>query len=161
MWRRRWITASITILLIVITAIYGITHTSISALPDPGPVETRVATEVRNWFVRRAARAPLAPEPTDTAESVSKGSAILGMACAFCHGREGRKPTAIGESMYPRTAPLGSPGVQALSNRELFWVVQNGIRLSGMPGFGKVLSDDHIWDVVHYLRTLPAARRTR
>jgi mono/diheme cytochrome c family protein len=48
--------------------------------------------------------------------------------------------------------------VQQYSDPELFWIVKNGIRLSGMPGFGKVESDEHIWDLVRYLRTLPGKK---
>jgi mono/diheme cytochrome c family protein len=51
--------------------------------------------------------------------------------------------------------------VQAYSDRELFWIVKNGIRLSGMPAFGKVESDEHIWNLVHYIRTLPAAAKAQ
>ena len=58
--------------------------------------------------------------------------------------------------MYPRAADLTSPGVQWYSDRELFWIVKNGIRLSGMPGFGRVEPDEHIWNLVHFVRTLPA-----
>jgi mono/diheme cytochrome c family protein len=60
--------------------------------------------------------------------------------------------------MYPRASDLTSPEVQQYSDRELFWIVKNGIRLSGMPAFGKVESDDHIWNLVHYLRTLRRGR---
>jgi mono/diheme cytochrome c family protein len=56
--------------------------------------------------------------------------------------------------MYPRASDLTSLGVQQYSDRELFWIIKNGIRLSGMPGFGKVESDEHIWDLVNYIRTL-------
>ncbi|HKT90224.1 MAG TPA: cytochrome c, partial [Candidatus Sulfotelmatobacter sp.] len=52
-------------------------------------------------------------------------------------------------------ANLASAGVQKYSDRELFWIVKNGIRLSGMPAFGRVEPDEHIWDLVLYLRTLP------
>ncbi len=44
--------------------------------------------------------------------------------------------------------------VQQYSDRELFWIVKNGIRLSGMPAFGKVEFDEHIWNLAHYVRTL-------
>ena len=57
--------------------------------------------------------------------------------------------------MYPRAADLQSPKVQSYSDSELFWIVKNGIKLSGMPGFGKVEPDDHVWDLVLYVRTLP------
>ncbi len=41
------------------------------------------------------------------------------------------------------------------ARQELFWIIQNGIRFTGMPAFGKVESPDHIWDLVNYVRTLP------
>jgi hypothetical protein len=40
--------------------------------------------------------------------------------------------------MYPRAADLLSKGVQNYSDQELFWIINNGIRFTGMPGFGKV-----------------------
>ena len=54
-----------------------------------------------------------------------------------------------------RAADLTSAEVQGYSNRELFWSVKNGIRISGMPAFGSVETDLNIWSLVHYLRTLP------
>ncbi len=53
-----------------------------------------------------------------------------------------------GRWMYPRAADLTSREVQRYSDRELFWIIKNGIRLSGMPAFAKVESDEHIWDIV-------------
>ena len=58
--------------------------------------------------------------------------------------------------MYPRPADLTSKQVQSYSDQELFWIIQNGIRFTGMPAFGKVESPDHIWDMVNYVRTLPS-----
>ena len=66
----------------------------------------------------------------------------------------GRVPTDAGRWMYPRAADLTSLEVQSYTDRELFWIVRNGIRLSGMPAFGKVESDEHIWTLVHYVRSL-------
>lgn len=63
--------------------------------------------------------------------------------------------------MYPRAADLSSAEVRGYSDRELFWIVKNGIRLSGMPAFGKVESDQHIWSLVHHLRSLnPPIRKS-
>ena len=56
--------------------------------------------------------------------------------------------------MYPRATDLTSPEVQQYADRELFWIIKNGIRLSGMPAFGKVESDEHIWNLVNYVRSL-------
>ena len=55
----------------------------------------------------------------------------------------------------PRAANLISNGVQQYSDRELFWIAKNGIRLSGMPAFAKVETDEHIWSLIEYLRALP------
>ena len=57
--------------------------------------------------------------------------------------------------MYPRASDLRSQQVQSYSDQELFWVIQNGIRFTGMPAFGNVETPDHIWDLVIYVRTLP------
>ncbi len=46
-------------------------------------------------------------------------------------------PSDTGLAMYPRASDLGSADVQAWSDAELFWIIQNGIRLTGMPGFSK------------------------
>jgi len=60
--------------------------------------------------------------------------------------------------MYPRAADLTSRESQSYSDQEIFWIIRNGIRLSGMPAFGKVEPDDHIWDLVSYVRALPKAQ---
>jgi len=67
---------------------------------------------------------------------------------------DGRKPAPIGQSMYPRVLDLESPDVQGMSDQELFWVIKNGIRLSGMPGFAKIESDEQIWELTFYVRRL-------
>lgn len=59
--------------------------------------------------------------------------------------------------MHPRASDLGSAEVQVWSDAELFWTIQNGIRLTGMPGFGKSLLDDEIWPLVDYIRSVQAS----
>jgi mono/diheme cytochrome c family protein len=128
---------------------------NLSALPEPGKTETVIATKAKHFLVRRASRAGIAPAPADTPASIEEGDKLFGTECSECHGNSGRKPTDAGRWMYPRAADLGSTDVQKYSDRELFWIVKNGIRLSGMPAFGRVESDEHIWNLVHFVRTLP------
>jgi mono/diheme cytochrome c family protein len=132
-------------MLIVVLARYGATRASISSLPEPGRFETLLATKVKNWFLSRAARGPLPPAPPNDTSNVAAGGVLFGMACASCHGQDGRAPTPIGKSMYPPVLDLGSREVQGLSDRELFWVIKNGIRLSGMPDFARINRDEQIW----------------
>jgi mono/diheme cytochrome c family protein len=140
--------------LLAVTGAYFVTHASISALPDPGPVEKSLAMKAKDWYISRAARAQLPPQTASSADSISKGKALFGMECVTCHGQDGLSPSAIGRSMYPRVPDLGSSEVQEMSDRELFWVVKNGIRLSGMPGFAHINSDQEIWHLAHFVRSL-------
>lgn len=148
-----WIVGIIIVLAIIVAAI-GMTRISVSALPEPGPFETSMATKAKEWYISRAARGPLPSAPADNPASITVGSALFGMDCASCHGQDGRTPTAIGKSMYPRVLDLSSPEVQGMSDRELFWVIKNGIRLSGMPGFARINSDRANWQLTYYVRSL-------
>jgi mono/diheme cytochrome c family protein len=60
--------------------------------------------------------------------------------------------------MYPRATDLASKEVQSHSDQELFWIIKNGIRFTGMPAFGKVKTADNIWGLVNYVRTLPGTK---
>ncbi|MFA5515033.1 MAG: cytochrome c [Desulfuromonadales bacterium] len=74
--------------------------------------------------------------------------------CVLCHGAPGVKPSAIGQGIVPEppelseVAPQWTPG-------ELFWIVKNGIRMSGMPAFGLTHPDEDIWMMVAFIRQLP------
>lgn len=127
-----------------------------SALPEPGKAETFLATTALRFLIWRETRHEIIPAPpVDRRASLDEGDKLFGVECADCHGNDGHSPTDEGRWMYPRTANLVSRQVQQYSDRELFSVVKNGIRMSGMPAFAKVESDEHIWDVVVYLRALP------
>lgn len=135
----------------------GLSRASLSALSEPGRVETYVATKGKHWLVSRAAKESVPPPPANDAMSVAIGQMQFGGRCASCHGLDGRTPTDAGRWMYPRAPDLGSPAVREWSDGELFWIIKHGIRLSGMPGFGESLSDEEIWHLVHYVRSLDSS----
>lgn len=149
-----WIAAGIIVAIVVAAAIFGLTRFDLSALPEPSRFETSMATKAKNWYIGRAAHDALPAAPADNAASIAAGSSLFGMDCASCHGEDGRKLTPIGRSMYPRAVDLGSTQVQRMSDREIFWVIKNGIRLSGMPGFARINSDQEIWQLAYYVRSL-------
>lgn len=126
----------------------------LSALPTPGRVETYAATKVKQWLIYRESRGTVLREPSAASESPENGGLIFQSECAFCHGSDGRSPSDVGRALYPRAPGLGSAEVQHWSDPELFWIVRNGIRLSGMPAFGGQLSQEQIWELVRYVRTL-------
>ena len=136
----------------------GLMHFSLTALQEPGPVETRIANLAKHSAIRLASRHGIPPRPLDTKASSELGGAHYGLDCGMCHGVDGRAQTPSGEWMYPRAADLTSKQVQTYSDQELFWIINNGVKFTGMPGFGKLEAPDHIWGLVNYVRSLPSAQ---
>ena len=159
--KRTLIAVPAVFLLMILIAAVAASQLSLSALPEPGRTETYLATKAKHFLIRRASRAGVQPPPANLQASIAEGDKRFGTECGACHGLSGRKPTDAGRWMYPRAADLASVEVQRYSDRELFWIIKNGIRLSGMPAFGKVEPDEHIWNLVHFLRTLPSAQGSR
>ena len=155
---KRWILiVLIALACAALVVIVGFTQFKLGALQEPGHLETVLATRAKHTLVRRSSRDGVPSASTNLQASIEEGDKLFGTECAACHGLDGHKLTDAGRWMYPRAADLTSPEVQHYSNPELFWIVKNGIRLTGMPGFGRVESNEHIWNLVHYLRTLPGA----
>lgn len=149
----RWLVLAV-LMVLVAAGIIGAYRFCLSALPEPGRTETWLATRAKRWLVGRSAREVPAPPIRFNAFNATIGGMTFRGQCANCHGLDGRVPTEIGRWMYPRALDLSSPEVQRWSDGELFWIVKNGIRLSGMPGFGKTQSDEQIWQIVSYIRSL-------
>ena len=128
---------------------------NLTALHEPGPNETRLANVSKRYFIYRASRHGVPPRPQDTQASIERGGSHYGLDCGVCHADDGRAQRPPGQWMYPRASDLTSKRVQSYSDQELFWIIQNGIRFTGMPAFGEVETPDHVWDLVNYVRTLP------
>jgi mono/diheme cytochrome c family protein len=151
---RPWVVLIIVLLAGAVVLILAFTQVELDAIQKPGRVETFLATAVKRILIYRSSRSGIPAPPADVQGSAKEGETTFGTDCSMCHGADGRTPTDTGRWMYPRASDLTSTAVQAYSDRELFWIIKNGIRLSGMPAFGKVEPDDHIWCLVDYLRTL-------
>ena len=74
--------------------------------------------------------------------------------CAGCHGKPGGAPSPLAQGLNPPPPDLSDPEYKE-STREVFWVVKNGIRMTGMPGWGATHSDDALWDIVAFVNALP------
>jgi hypothetical protein len=80
--------------------------------------------------------------------------------CVDCHGAPGIGRSEFGQGLYPLGPKLSRKVSEAddediLSPSELFWVVKNGIKMTGMPAFGKTHQDEEIWRIVAFLERLP------
>ena len=144
----------ILVIILIGGAILFATQFNLSANPDPGRFEARIATMGKHWFVSRNVREHPVSEPASGPSSLDSGGMTFNGDCAFCHGQDGTTPTDVGLAMYPRVPSLASPEVQQWSDAELFWIIKNGNRYTGMGAFGKTLSDGQIWDLVRFVRSL-------
>src|SRR5262249_3154584 len=75
--------------------------------------------------------------------------------CASCHANNGSGSTALGRGMFPRAPDMRLAATQQLSDGELYWIIEHGIRLTGMPAWGTGGDDDlDTWKLVHFIRQL-------
>ena len=128
----------------------------ISARAEPGRVELAVARAMRQLAVPRRDRDrknPVAP----TAEVLKEGMEHFADHCATCHANNGSGETAIGLGLYPRPPDMRLPATQSLTDGELFYIIENGVRLTGMPAWGTGQPDqaEQTWHLVHFIRRLP------
>ena len=133
----------------------------VNADVPPSRLETRfIPIAVRASVVHHAEEQPNPLAPTD--ENLIAGSEVYAELCARCHGTPGRGPSVLGASFYP-PAPQFTLQPSAYTEAELFWIVKHGIRDTGMPAWGRLLTDQDIWKVVALLRrinSLPPAVET-
>jgi mono/diheme cytochrome c family protein len=126
----------------------------VGATVPPSGVERKLAALAVDRSVAR--RAPRGPNPVAaTSEALAAGLAHYRAMCVTCHGAPGVDPSEIGEGLNPPAPDLTLSRVQKRPDGQLFWLVQNGIRMTGMPAFGPTHGDEEIWKIVTFLRHLP------
>ena len=77
--------------------------------------------------------------------------------CRLCHGAPGYQREEFAEGLYPKPPFLGSHEVQRENeDGELYWIVKNGLKMTGMPSFGKTHTEEQLWGIVAFLRRLPS-----
>jgi mono/diheme cytochrome c family protein len=111
-----------------------------------------------SWALNRsmARRAPHTDNPDlDNPKAIAIGMDHYRENCVICHGAPGVKVGELAEGLNPPAPKIYSMDIQSMSDGELFWIVKNGIRMTGMPGFGKTHSDDEIQKIVALVRHLP------
>jgi mono/diheme cytochrome c family protein len=133
----------------------------ISARAEPGPLETSLARTARRWGVPESARQRTSPEPA-TSDTIREGSEHWADHCASCHANNGSGDTSIGRNLYPRAPDMRLPATQGLSDGELFFIIENGIKLTGMPAWATGTEDGEraSWHLVQFIRRLPALTET-
>jgi mono/diheme cytochrome c family protein len=131
--------------------------TGLSALDQPGSLEATLARWTRSFAVPAEVRNRKNPVPGTEAER-DQGMAHFADHCASCHGNDGSGETPLGRSLYPPAPDMRLPATQQLTDGELFWAIEEGIRLTGMPGWSTRTEEGarDSWRLVHFIRHLPS-----
>jgi mono/diheme cytochrome c family protein len=159
--KRSTLALLIAILVIGVVIILGVAilHDGMSSRATPSHLETMMARQARHLSIPPGGRAtsnPMAATPANLRE------ARLHFAdhCAICHGNDGGGNTMFGEGLYPKPPDLRLAGTQDLSDGELFWIIENGVRFTGMPAFSGHGPSDATWKLVSFIRHLPQLTAT-
>jgi len=137
-------------------ALYLITRSGFSARERPSAFEAFVARRLRFLGVpAREGRAVNAV--TATAEVLGRARAHFSDHCAMCHANDGSGETSLGRSLYPKVPDMRQKATQELSDGQIFWIIKNGVRFTGMPAWGADTEEDDrlTWELVHFIRHLP------
>ena len=125
-----------------------------SALDTPNPLAISIADSGKAFLVPGDVQAMANPVPAGE-DVVRTAKTVYTARCVVCHGADGKGNTTIGEHIYPRAADLTSARTQGKSDGTLFWIIQNGLPHTGMPGWKDTLTDEQIWQQVRLVRQLP------
>jgi mono/diheme cytochrome c family protein len=91
---------------------------------------------------------------TVDAKTVAEGRTVYFGNCAVCHGPNGTGDSPIGKNLYPPAADLASARVIDMKDGEIAWIVKFGLSFVGMPAFKTLLSDQEVWQLVVFIRSL-------
>jgi len=157
--RGRNLVAAGLILLVLVAALFArwILHDGLSARATPSRLETFLARNARGLSTPGDAKNATNPV-ADSAEVQRDARRHFADHCAVCHGNDGSGDTPMGRGLYPKPPDLRGKDTQNLSDGELFWTIENGVRFTGMPAFGGANehgSANDSWKLVRFIRHLP------
>ncbi len=146
------------VILVVAAAVLAkwILHDGLSARATPSRLETFLARNSRFLSIPSGAREAANPV-ADSAQVQHDARLHFADHCAVCHGNDGSGDTMMGRGMYPKPPDLRAEHTQKLSDGELFWIIENGVRFTGMPAFagGEHAKPEDSWKLVRFIRHLP------
>jgi mono/diheme cytochrome c family protein len=133
---------------------YSVMRRGFGARGEPSKLETFIARNIRDMAIPADAKAMQNPVAF-TAERRPGAEHHWMEHCSSCHALDGSGDTPIGRNLYPPPPDMRESLTQDLSDGELFHIIANGVRFTGMPAWGDEDSEEDIWDLVSFIRVLP------
>jgi|SRR5215471_1185044 len=146
------ITILVLVLAIVIIGYLDMRGGGLSAEASPGPVERAVAGRLARLSIPEGART--LQNPLNDESAWQEAADHYAEHCAVCHGSDGQGHTEIGEHMYPKVPDFTSPDIRQMTDGDLFYVIQNGVRWTGMPAWRSEHDQADSWRLVAFIRHL-------
>jgi mono/diheme cytochrome c family protein len=142
--------------IVVAAGVYGtiLIRRGFSTKVRPSLLETTLARTARNLAIPSEAKRDTQPFPP-TQENLAEGRNHFADHCALCHANDGSGDTEIGRNLYPKPPDMRLAETQKLTDGELFFIISNGVRLTGMPGWGDSHGSEDTWKLVLFIRHLP------
>jgi mono/diheme cytochrome c family protein len=130
--------------------------TGLRASGQPSAVEEAVARGVRRLAVPGDVARRANPVPPSEA-ALAEGLAHYADHCASCHAIDGSGSTGMGPGFFPKAPDMRAAATQRMTDGELFYVIEHGIRFTGMPAWstGTPEGETSSWQLVHAIRHLP------
>jgi len=138
----------------VISFVIWVRNHGFSARENPSWIETVLARNARKIATPAGTEEMKNPQPV-TEASAAEAREHFVEHCSVCHGAIGRSDTLYGRNLYPKVPDLTQADTQQLTDGELFYIISNGVRFTGMPAFGGEDSPESIWWLVSFIRRLP------
>jgi mono/diheme cytochrome c family protein len=129
-------------------------HHGLSARATPTALEAFFAQNAHRLSIPSNARDMHNPMPASE-ENLKAARDHFADHCSSCHANDGSGDTMYGKGLYPKPPDFRQAETQNLSDGELFWIIENGVRFTGMPAFGGHGSQDDSWKLVLFIRHLP------
>lgn len=135
-------------LAVIYSGVYNVAATNVHT----GILEWVLHTTMTQSVKRRAAE--VAAPPANREALVPKGARRYGEMCAQCHGAPGVAADETGKGLMPPAPDLAKTAA-AWSERELYWIIKNGVQFTGMPAWGETHDDAELWELALFVKTMP------
>jgi mono/diheme cytochrome c family protein len=153
----RLIALALVVMVAVTAAVAGYAvATGLDARVQPSVIEARLARAVRMLAIPRAIRTRV-NSVRPSADVLAEGMSHYADHCATCHAANGSGDTEMGRGLFPRPPDMRLAATQDLTDGELFYIIEHGVRFTGMPGWstGTESGETATWHLVHFIRQLP------
>jgi mono/diheme cytochrome c family protein len=151
----------VSFLLAIVVFIAGVTAFvfsgiyNVSAMVPHWPITIEILEEARDQSISYHSKGIVAPL-LNVSKMEEAGFNHFQYTCRLCHNAPGIAQNEFAQGLYPTPPDLASSDLHLeMNDAEIFWIIKNGLKMTGMPSFGVTHSDQEIWDIVAFVDRLP------